>query len=69
MKQDYSRANNIPSAGFSAGPCLLKDTMQLTSFYKNQFSIGHQAMLVNEGLVLFLREKITKDFKISKLKK
>ena len=68
MKQDYSRANNIPSAGFSAGPCLLKDTMQLTSFYKNQFSIGHQAMLVNEGLVLFLREKITKDFKISKLK-
>ena len=68
MKQDYSRANNIPSAGFSAGPCLLKDTMQLTSFYKNQFSIGHQAMLVNEGLVLFLREKITKTFKISKLK-
>jgi len=68
MKQDYSRANNIPSAGFSAGPCLLKDTMQLTSFYKNQFSIGHQAMLVNEGLVLFLREKITKAFKISKLK-
>ncbi len=68
MKQDYSRANNIPSAGFSAGPCLLKDTMQLTSFYKNQFSIGHQAMLVNEGLVLFLHEKITKTFKISKLK-
>ena len=42
MKKDYSRASNIPSAGFSAGPCLFKDTMQLASFFKNQFSLRHQ---------------------------
>ena len=67
MKKDYSRASNIPSAGFSAGPCLFKDTMQLASFFKNQFSLGQQAMLVNEGLVLSLSEKISKNFDISKL--
>ena len=67
MKKDYSRASNIPSAGFSAGPCLFKDTMQLASFFKNEFSLGQQAMLVNEGLVLSLSEKIAENFDISKL--
>ena len=67
MKKDYSRASNIPSAGFSAGPCLFKDTMQLASFFKNEFSLGQQAMLVNEGLVLSLSEKIANKFDISKL--
>ena len=60
MKKDYFRAARIPTAGFSAGPCLFKDTMQLASFFKNEFSLGQQAMLVNEGLVLSLSEKIAK---------
>ena len=34
MRQGYERNLNLPSAGFSAGPCLLKDTMQLGSFIK-----------------------------------
>ena len=67
MKKDYFRAARIPTAGFSAGPCLFKDTMQLASFFKNEFSLGQQAMLVNEGLVLSLSEKIAKNFPISKL--
>ena len=54
MKKNYSRAANIPGAGFSAGPCLLKDTMQLAAFSDNQFSLGHAAMIINEGLVLYL---------------
>lgn len=29
MKQNYPRAKNFPGPGFSAGPCLFKDTMQL----------------------------------------
>ena len=41
MRDNYQRNANIPSAGFTAGPCLLKDTMQLSSFYNHKFSLGH----------------------------
>ncbi len=58
MKKDYPRLNDIPKAGFAAGPCLFKDTMQLGAFFNQQFSLGHSAMLVNEGLVKHLVEMI-----------
>ena len=32
MREGYERSASIPSAGFAAGPCLLKDTMQLHNF-------------------------------------
>jgi UDP-N-acetyl-D-mannosaminuronic acid dehydrogenase len=51
---DYPRAADLPSAGFAAGPCLFKDTMQLAAFNDNNFTLGHAAMLVNEGLPLYL---------------
>jgi UDP-N-acetyl-D-mannosaminuronic acid dehydrogenase len=50
MKKDYARNSDLPSPGFAAGPCLLKDTMQLAAFANNSFGLGHAAMLVNEGL-------------------
>lgn len=62
MKQDYPRDSEIPHAGFTAGPCLLKDTMQLAAFSNNQFTLGHTAMVVNEGLVLYLVEEIKRRF-------
>jgi UDP-N-acetyl-D-mannosaminuronic acid dehydrogenase len=52
MKHNYPRARNIPTPGFSAGPCLVKDTMQLLAFARNEFGLGNAAILVNEGLVL-----------------
>jgi UDP-N-acetyl-D-mannosaminuronic acid dehydrogenase len=60
MKHNYPRLQRIPGPGFTAGPCLLKDTMQLAVFSRNQFSLGHAAMLVNEGLVLFVVDKLRK---------
>ena len=39
MRHKYKRGN-IPSPGFTAGPCLFKDTMQLYSFSKNEFTLG-----------------------------
>ena len=39
-----------PAPGFAAGPCLLKDTMQLAAFNNNNFTLGHASMMVNEGL-------------------
>ena len=54
MKHNYPRARNIPSPGYAAGPCLMKDTMQLMAFARNEFSLGNAAMLVNEGLPLHI---------------
>ena len=50
MTADYPRAKNFARPGLAAGPCLFKDTMQLASFYHNNFFLGHAAMLINEGL-------------------
>ena len=58
----YPRAHDLPKAGFAAGPCLLKDTMQLAAFSNNAFPLGHSAMLVNEGLPLFMVEEMEKEF-------
>jgi len=45
----YPRAKDLPMSGFAAGPCLFKDTMQLSAFANNDFLLGHAAMLANEG--------------------
>ena len=50
IRHNYPRAADLPAPGFAAGPCLLKDTMQLAAFCPDQFPMGHAAMLVNEGL-------------------
>jgi UDP-N-acetyl-D-mannosaminuronic acid dehydrogenase len=68
MSDGYGRAYNVPSAGFAAGPCLLKDTMQLAAFNNNNFLLGHAAMMVNEGLPNFIVEDIRKRHDISKKK-
>lgn len=54
MTDNYPRARGFPKAGFAAGPCLFKDTMQLSCFDNNAFFLGHSAMLVNEGLPNYL---------------
>jgi UDP-N-acetyl-D-mannosaminuronic acid dehydrogenase len=51
---DYPRAADMPGAGFAAGPCLFKDTMQLAAFNNNNFTLGHASMMVNEGLPLYV---------------
>lgn len=49
-RHNYPRMAGMPGPGFAAGPCLLKDTMQLAAFSRDSFPLGHAAMLVNEGL-------------------
>ena len=65
IMQDYPRAADLPGAGFAAGPCLLKDTMQLAAFSDNNFGLGHSAMLVNEGLPLYLVTQLEKQGDLS----
>jgi UDP-N-acetyl-D-mannosaminuronic acid dehydrogenase len=57
---NYPRAADLPAAGFAAGPCLLKDTMQLAAFNNNNFVLGHAAMMVNEGLPLYLVDRLAR---------
>lgn len=66
MTEGYERASKLPGAGFAAGPCLLKDTMQLTAFNANNFLLGHAAMMINEGLPNFIVEGIRKTRDLSK---
>jgi UDP-N-acetyl-D-mannosaminuronic acid dehydrogenase len=60
LKQDYPRAGHLPGPGFAAGPCLMKDTMQLFAFSNGKFMLGHLAMIVNEGLPNFIVENLAK---------
>tara|TARA_B100000315_G_scaffold53193_1_gene47519 strand:- start:468 stop:1634 length:1167 start_codon:yes stop_codon:yes gene_type:complete len=66
MIDGYDRAKGLPSAGFTAGPCLLKDTMQLLASTNNQFLLGQAAMNVNEGLPNYIVENLKKEFNLSK---
>jgi UDP-N-acetyl-D-mannosaminuronic acid dehydrogenase len=54
LTRDYPRMAGLPTAGFAAGPCLFKDTMQLAAAYQHNFQLGHAAMFVNEGLPAFI---------------
>lgn len=67
LSRDYPRAVDIPGAGFAAGPCLFKDTMQLAAFSDNTFQLGHAAMLVNEGLPLYIVTHLERKFDIKNL--
>ena len=58
IRQDYPRALDLPGPGFAAGPCLLKDTMQLSAFTPDHFPMGQAAMQVNEGLPGYIVDRL-----------
>lgn len=62
MGEDYPRAADLPGAGFAAGPCLLKDTMQLAAYKNNDFALGQSAMMVNEGLPLYMVSRLDQKY-------
>ncbi len=65
-RHHYPRMAFLPGPGFAAGPCLLKDTMQLAAFSRNSFPLGHSAMLVNEGLPARLVELARREVDLSR---
>ncbi len=65
---DYPRASDMPGAGFAAGPCLFKDTMQLTAVTDNNFALGVSAMQVNEGLPLYLASRLERTYDLKQMK-
>jgi UDP-N-acetyl-D-mannosaminuronic acid dehydrogenase len=58
MTWRYPRGESLPGPGFAAGPCLLKDTMQLAASVPGRFQLGQAARQVNEGLPEFIVGKL-----------
>lgn len=67
LRQDYPRMKSFARAGFAAGPCLLKDTMQLGAFNHGSFVLGQAAMMINEGLPYILVQRIKESHDLSKM--
>jgi UDP-N-acetyl-D-mannosaminuronic acid dehydrogenase len=67
IRYEYPRAADLPGPGFAAGPCLLKDTMQLAAFNNNHFVLGHTAMLINEGLPLYVVSRLEAAYDLAKM--
>jgi UDP-N-acetyl-D-mannosaminuronic acid dehydrogenase len=65
---DYPRAADMPGAGFAAGPCLFKDTLQLAAYNNNNFALGHTAMTINEGLPLYVVHRLEQRFDLSSMR-
>jgi UDP-N-acetyl-D-mannosaminuronic acid dehydrogenase len=67
LAHNYPRAADLPGAGFTAGPCLLKDTMQLAAFNNNDFLLGHASMTINEGLPLYVADRMSKRWDLASM--
>ncbi len=62
LREDYPRMASFARPGFAAGPCLLKDTMQLGSFNHGSFVLGQAAMMINEGLPYLVVQDVKKQY-------
>jgi UDP-N-acetyl-D-mannosaminuronic acid dehydrogenase len=58
VRRDYPRAADLPGPGFAAGPCLLKDTMQLSAYTPDHFPMGQAAMQINEGMPNYIVDSL-----------
>jgi len=68
IKWNYSRMESMPGPGFAAGPCLMKDTMQLFAFQRQNFILGQVAMTINEGLPNYIVKRLAQKYDLSKKK-
>jgi UDP-N-acetyl-D-mannosaminuronic acid dehydrogenase len=66
VTKNYPRMAGFSRSGFAAGPCLLKDTLQLAAFNHNSFPLGQAAMTVNEGLPSFIVRRLREARNLSK---
>jgi UDP-N-acetyl-D-mannosaminuronic acid dehydrogenase len=65
LAYNYPRASDLPRAGFAAGPCLFKDTMQLAAFNTNNFHLGQASVSINEGLPLYVVARLEQRYDLS----
>ncbi len=67
LKEDYPRMSSLARPGLAAGPCLLKDTMQLGAFNHGSFVLGQAAMMINEGLPYLMVQDIKRAYPLAEM--
>jgi UDP-N-acetyl-D-mannosaminuronic acid dehydrogenase len=67
LREDYPRMQSLARPGFAAGPCLLKDTMQLGAFNHGSFVLGQAAMMINEGLPNLVVQDIKRAYPLAEM--
>jgi UDP-N-acetyl-D-mannosaminuronic acid dehydrogenase len=67
LREDYPRMQSFARPGFAAGPCLVKDTMQLGAFNHGSFVLGQAAMMINEGLPYLLVQDIKRIYPLAEM--
>lgn len=65
LREDYPRMQSFARPGFAAGPCLVKDTMQLGAFNHGSFVLGQAAMMINEGLPYLLVQDVKRRYPLA----
>ncbi|MCL5238907.1 MAG: nucleotide sugar dehydrogenase [Candidatus Marsarchaeota archaeon] len=58
LTHNYKRALDLPFSGLAAGPCLFKDTAQLSASNNHEFALGRAAVQVNEGMPFYIVKKL-----------
>jgi UDP-N-acetyl-D-mannosaminuronic acid dehydrogenase len=67
LREDYPRMASLARPGFAAGPCLLKDTMQLGAFNHGSFVLGQAAMMINEGLPYLIVQDVKRAYPLAEM--
>jgi UDP-N-acetyl-D-mannosaminuronic acid dehydrogenase len=67
LREDYPRMQAFARPGFAAGPCLVKDTMQLGAFNHGSFVLGQAAMMINEGLPYLIVQSVKNRYPLSEM--
>jgi UDP-N-acetyl-D-mannosaminuronic acid dehydrogenase len=67
LAHNYPRAADLPRAGFAAGPCLFKDTMQLAACNNNNFHLGQASVSINEGLPLYVVARLEQRYDLASM--
>jgi UDP-N-acetyl-D-mannosaminuronic acid dehydrogenase len=64
LSLDYPRAKDLPMSGFTAGPCLLKDSAQLVAFSGLGAPLISSSIEINENLPKFMVHAVEKKFEL-----
>jgi UDP-N-acetyl-D-mannosaminuronic acid dehydrogenase len=67
LMEDYPRMRDLPGAGFAAGPCLYKDTLQLVAFSENQMGLGLSAIQINEGMPAYIVSRLKEKYPLREM--
>ena len=68
VTEDYPRSRGFAKAGFAAGPCLFKDTVQLHAFHNNAFFMGQAAVMINEGLPSYIVQRLKRRYPVGEMR-